>query len=77
MVHLSRKLVSHQLGVLLPEDGEPSMEVLVDIGSDRGIAEAVITGMGQTEPTREEVSGSGGRVRVRLTHTPVYLFPEG
>lgn len=61
--------------VLLPEDGQPGLEITLDAGANGAVIEPVITEMGQTAPVRERVPAVGGQVRLTLTHTPVYCFP--
>jgi hypothetical protein len=60
-------------GVLLPEDGEPALDVDIDVGGTQATIEPVITTMGQSTPTRTTQAATGGRLRTRLTHTPVFI----
>jgi hypothetical protein len=58
---------------LLPEDGEPGLDVQLDVGAPTATLEPVITQMGQTQPTRSTARTVGGRLTLRVTHRPVYI----
>ena len=60
-------------GVLLPGDGAPATEADVPATGRQATVEAVITSVGQTEPGRTTHEVNGGQVRIRLTHTPVFV----
>jgi hypothetical protein len=58
---------------LLPEDGEPGLDVQLDVGAPTATLEPVITQMGQTQPTSSAARTAGGRLTLRVTHRPVYI----
>lgn len=62
--------------VILPEDGEPSMSIALPVETASVIVEAVISKPGQTTAPRQRLEAPGGRARVVLIHTPVYVFLE-
>lgn len=62
---------------LLPEDGAPSLQVVLETGTRAVLVEPVITGMGQETAERRRLAAEGGRVRLELVHTPVYVLPDG
>lgn len=59
--------------VLLPEDGTPATDVEIDVGGSQATIEPVITSVGQTTQSRSTQALTGGRLRARLTHTPIYI----
>ena len=59
--------------VLLPGDGRPELEVEIDVGAGAALIEPVITELGRSEASHRRVPSPGGRLRVGLTHTPVYV----
>jgi hypothetical protein len=63
-------------GVLLPEDGQPSLEVSLPIDSTGAEIESTITAMGQTRAQRQQVRARNGQATLQLTHTPVFVFPD-
>ena len=62
--------------VILPEDGEPSISIILPVETASVTVEAVISKPGQTTAPRQRLDAPGGRARVVLTHTPVYIFLE-
>lgn len=62
-------------GVLLPEAGEPSLEVSLPVSAARVTLEPVITEPGRTAARPTVMAVPGGSVRLRLTHTPVFVTP--
>jgi hypothetical protein len=61
---------------LLPEDGNPGIDVLLDVGASAAVIEPVITEMKQARPTQSRMQASGGRISLRLTHRPVYVTAQ-
>jgi hypothetical protein len=60
-------------GILVPESGTPGMDVNLPVAADSVTIEPVITAMGQTSPQPRGARVTNGAVRVRLTHTPVFV----
>jgi len=63
-------------GVLLPEDGKPSIRVRLSTGTQAVTVEEVITQMGQEVPQSRHLTTQGSVANLTLTHAPVYIFPE-
>lgn len=61
---------------LLPEDGEPVLEVRLDVGAPSVTIEPVITRMNQTRPAQLRVQTNAGQLSLRLTHRPVYVTAQ-
>ena len=62
-------------GVLLPQDGEPTLAIDLEVGRPTVELEPVITRLGVEEATRRRVRTDEGRVRLDLSHTPMYVLP--
>ena len=60
-------------GVVLPEDGAPSLNVTLPMTTARGTVEPVITASGQTSARPVLVNVVNGQLPLTLTHTPVYI----
>ncbi len=63
-------------GVLLPEDGAPASDVDLPLEGAQAAVEPVITAIGSSTPQPVSQPLVGGRLRLRLTHTPVYVVPR-
>ncbi len=61
--------------VLLPEDGRPELEMDLEVGAEAVLVEPVITALGESAAASRRAASPGGRLRIALTHTPVYLRP--
>lgn len=61
---------------LLPEDGEPGINITLDIGVSKIVIEPVITEMGQTAPKRRKKSSSNEKINIFITPAPIYILPE-
>lgn len=59
--------------VLLPEDGTPVSEVELTLTGTQASVEPVITTVGQAAPQAASQPIAGGHLKLRLTHTPVYV----
>lgn len=62
--------------VLIPEDGEPGVNITLQTRTPSVTVEPVITRMGQTTPERKRVEAPNGAASLTLTHTPIYVFAE-
>lgn len=62
--------------VLLPDSGQPSLSVALDIKTTWAFLETVITEPKVETPTRRKVPTESGRLRFNITHTPIYVLPE-
>ena len=62
---------------LIPEDGTPSIDVDLVVGSRVVAVEPVITTLGQSEPDRSTARTTDGVLSTTLTHTPVFITPRG
>lgn len=60
-------------GVLLPEDGTPSLDVVLPFSSARATVEPVITAAGKVSARPIVVNAVNGQLRLSLNHTPVYI----
>lgn len=60
---------------LLPEDGDPSLEVEIDVDVRLVRIEPVITEVGRDQPDRWTERTAGGVLTTGLTHAPVYVIP--
>jgi hypothetical protein len=60
-------------GVLLPEDGKPTLSVTLPVGMARARVQEVITATGQTLATPTVMQTASGQLTLQLSHTPVYV----
>lgn len=63
-------------GVLLPEDGAPATDLDLPLAGSRASIEPVITAVGVTAPTRTALPIENGRLKLKLTHTPLFVTAQ-
>jgi hypothetical protein len=61
-------------GVLLPEDGKPTLAVTLPVGMARARVQEAITVQGQTIASSTMMqTANAGQLTLQVSHTPVYV----